>query len=70
MQEDFAEDAIEFAHRNVTVYIPPDNDQTESSSEQDEGAMKPGPSEKKFLERAGAAAAIATTQAAEDTKTT
>jgi len=70
MQEAFAEEAIEFAHRNVTVYIPSDTDQTESSGEPDKGAMTPGPSDKKFLETAGAAAVIATAQADEDAKTT
>jgi len=69
MQEAFAEEAIEFAHRNVTVYIPSDTDQTESSGEPDKGAMTPGPSDKKFLETAGAAAVIATAQADEDAKT-
>ncbi|MGD1975178.1 MAG: mechanosensitive ion channel family protein, partial [Desulfobacterales bacterium] len=34
MQEAFAEEGIEFAHRNVTVYIPPDDDERESSGEQ------------------------------------
>jgi hypothetical protein len=70
MQEAFAEEGIEFAHRNVTVYIPPDDDERESSGEQDKGAMTPGPSDKKFLEKAAAAAAIATAQADEDAKTT
>ena len=69
MQEAFAEEGIEFAHRNVTVYIPPDSDETESSGKQDEDAMTPGASKRKLLERVGAAAALATTQADEDAKT-
>ena len=52
MQEAFAEEGIEFAHRNVTVYIPSDTDETESSEEQDEGAMTTGTSDKK-LDREG-----------------
>jgi small-conductance mechanosensitive channel len=68
MQEAFAEEGIEFAHRNVTVYIPSDTDETASSEEQDEGAMTTGTSDKNLIEKAGAAAAIAVTQAEEDTK--
>jgi small-conductance mechanosensitive channel len=70
MQEAFAEEGVEFAHRNVTVYIPPDNDETESSGEPDKGAVTPGTSDKKLIEKVGAAAAIATAQADEDAKTT
>jgi small-conductance mechanosensitive channel len=70
MQEAFAEEGIEFAHRNVTVYIPSDTDETESSEEQDKGAMKTGTADKKLIERAGAAAVIATAQTDEDAKKT
>ena len=70
MQEAFAEEGIEFAHRNVTVYIPPDADETEPSKEQDQGAMTPGPADKKLIETVGAAAAIAVAQADEAAKTT
>jgi small-conductance mechanosensitive channel len=51
MQEEFQENGIEFAHRNVTVYLPPG----ESGAAPD----------KKFLE-AGAAAAAAAQQAEEE----
>jgi len=68
MQEAFAEEGIEFAHRNVTVYIPPDTDETESSEEPDDGAMKTGTADKKLIEKAGAAGVIATAQADEDAK--
>jgi hypothetical protein len=51
MQEAFRENGIEFAHRNVTVYLPP--------GEAD------GPPDKKILE-AGAAAAAAAQQAEEE----
>jgi small-conductance mechanosensitive channel len=53
MQEAFRENGIEFAHRNVTVYLPPDQSQT-ADHEVD----------KKLLEAGAAAAAAA--QAAEE----
>jgi small-conductance mechanosensitive channel len=68
MQKAFAEEGIEFAHRNVTVYIPPVTDETESGKGQDEGAETTGISDKKLIEKAGAAAAIAAAQADEDAK--
>jgi len=49
MQEAFRENGIEFAHRNVTVYMPPQDDETSTP-------------DKKVIE-AGAAAAVATAQA-------
>ena len=55
IQESFREYGIEFAHRNVTVYLPPG----EEADEHD----------KKVIE-AGAAAAAAAAQADEDAKTT
>jgi small-conductance mechanosensitive channel len=57
MQEAFREEGIEFAHRNVTVYLPPDATQG-SEGETDT-------SKRKALE-AGAAAAAAAVQAEED----
>jgi hypothetical protein len=33
MREAFEEEGIEFAHRNVTVYIPPDTQHDASTSE-------------------------------------
>jgi small-conductance mechanosensitive channel len=69
MQEAFAAEGIEFAHRNVTVYIPSDDDETEPEADLDQTAGKTASSENKSLERAGAAAAIAVTQADEDGKT-
>jgi small-conductance mechanosensitive channel len=68
MQEAFAEEGIEFAHRNVTVYLPSETVETESDQKQDEGPMTTGTSDKKLIEKAGAAAAIATAQADEDAK--
>jgi len=55
IQEQFAEHGIEFAHRNVTVYMPP-------------GEEADAPDNKAIA--AGAAAAAAAAQADEDAKTT
>ncbi len=54
MQEAFSKNGIEFAHRNVTVYLPP--------------GESAGTPDKKAIE-AGAAAAVATEQADTDAKT-
>jgi len=56
MQEAFRENGIEFAHRNVTVYMPPDATDTENNN-----------IGKKVVE-AGAAAALASAQAEEEQK--
>ena len=56
MQEAFRENGIVFAHRNVTVYMPPESTDTET-----------GKIDKKAVE-AGAAAAIASAQAEEEQK--
>jgi small-conductance mechanosensitive channel len=53
IQEQFAEHGIEFAHRNVTVYLPPD----EGDDAPDKNAIA-----------AGAAAAAAAAQADTDAK--
>jgi small-conductance mechanosensitive channel len=55
IQESFRENGIEFAHRNVTVYLPP--------------GEETGEHDKKVIE-AGAAAAAAAAQADIDAKTT
>jgi hypothetical protein len=54
MQEAFRENGIEFAHRNVTVYMPPEATQTENA-QVDQKALG-----------AGAAAAAAAQQAEEE----
>jgi small-conductance mechanosensitive channel len=66
MQKAFAEEGIEFAHRNVTVYIPPATVEKKSGGQQDEGAGTAGTSDKKLIEKAGAAAVIATAQTDDD----
>ncbi len=67
MQEAFKEHGIEFAHRNVTVYIPPEETQTASAGESGEGAVPSEAAAKKRAE-AAAAAAIAAAQADEEGK--
>jgi small-conductance mechanosensitive channel len=66
MQESFRENGIEFAHRNVTVYLPPENKDTGSGegSESDTSAGRPD----KKLAEAAAAAGAAAIQAEEDAK--
>ncbi len=70
MQQLFKENGIEFAHRNVTVYMPPETGQT-ASTEQKAGETETvggsGGSAKPALS-AGAAAALAAIQAEEDQK--
>jgi small-conductance mechanosensitive channel len=56
MQQMFQENGIEFAHRNVTVYIPPETSQAHNM---ENGAQDIDP---KIAEAAGAAAALATSQ--------
>ena len=57
IQERFREEGIEFAHRNVTVYLPPEVSGAASADGQQTG----GKPDKTLLE-AGAAAALASTQ--------
>ncbi|MDB4442144.1 mechanosensitive ion channel [bacterium] len=65
MQESFKENGIEFAHRNVTVYLPPE-DQSQTSGEGQAGAAPAGQPDKKIQEAAAAAAAVI--QAEEEAK--
>ena len=68
IQERFRAQGIEFAHRNVTVYLPPEV--TGGADKEDPGADTVSGStlERKVLE-AGAAAAVAASQAEEALKT-
>ncbi len=68
MQEAFAEEGIEFAHRNVTVYMPPETTETEPSGQQGQEAVTGAISERKLTEKAAAAAALTAVQADEDAK--
>ena len=65
MQESFRENGIEFAHRNVTVYLPPDN-QTPGGGEGSEKGVPAGQPDKKEMEAAAAGAAAI--QAEEEAK--
>jgi hypothetical protein len=67
MQQLFKEAGIEFAHRNVTVYMPPETGQT-ASTDQKEGAAETTSGPAKPALSAGAAAALAAIQAEEDEK--
>jgi small-conductance mechanosensitive channel len=62
MQEAFRENGIEFAHRNVTVYLPGQAG-TENDQQQGPEAEKALLPDKKTLESAAAAAALAAEQA-------
>jgi small-conductance mechanosensitive channel len=66
MQEAFAEEGIEFAHRNVTVYMPPETDETEAGGQPDKQAEADGIPGQKLTDKAAAAAAIAVAQAEAD----
>ena len=62
IQERFRAQGIEFAHRNVTVYLPPEVTGTAAEEDQGETPVQGGIMDKKIIE-AGAAAAIAASQA-------
>ena len=70
MKEAFAANGIEFAHRNVTVYLPQDENQAASAEgpgeDKDSAAATTAP-DKKLLEAAAGAAAVAI-QAEEEKK--
>ncbi|MDH3829869.1 MAG: mechanosensitive ion channel, partial [Desulfobacterales bacterium] len=70
MKEAFAENGIEFAHRNVTVYLPQEENQAASGEGQGEDKDSAAPAaapDKRLLEAAAGAAATAF-QAEEDKK--
>ena len=67
MQQLFKENGIEFAHRNVTVYMPPGTGQT-ASTEQKAGATDTAAGSGNPALSAGAAAALAAIQEEEDQK--
>ncbi len=61
IQEKFRAEGIEFAHRNVTVYLPTDDDSASDDAGQ-AGSSETGPNVHKKLLEAGAAAAAAASQ--------
>ncbi|MCG6919378.1 MAG: mechanosensitive ion channel [Deltaproteobacteria bacterium] len=65
IQEAFRKEGIEFAHRNVTVYIPPETTARDSKEERESKDESPTPTDKRKLE-AAAAAALAIAQEEEE----
>jgi len=69
VQEAFREAGIEFAHRNVTVYLPQDESSAETEKEDADKDTPPAEAQdKKTLEQAAAAAALAVIQEEEEKK--
>jgi len=66
MQEAFQKAGIEFAHRNVTVYMPPENAEKGPGGQPDPEAAPGDTSDQKLTDKAAAAAAIAVAQAEAD----
>jgi hypothetical protein len=66
MQEAFRENGVEFAHKNVTVYLPPKESEPGDDESQCKETDQPPSSDPKFLEAAAAAAALAAAQEEED----
>jgi small-conductance mechanosensitive channel len=67
IQESFQEHGIEFAHRNVTVYLPPEVSGAATGEDQGDGNVPAGKLDQKLIE-AGAAAAVAASQEEEAQK--
>ncbi|MCK5656807.1 MAG: mechanosensitive ion channel family protein, partial [Deltaproteobacteria bacterium] len=67
VQEAFREAGIEFAHRNVTVYLPPETESAESK-EESESKDKPATAVDQKRREAAAAAALAVIQEEEEKK--
>jgi small-conductance mechanosensitive channel len=65
VQEAFREAGIEFAHRNVTVYLPPDTS-PEKSEQEKESKDKPSTAVNEKMREAAAAAALAIAQEEEE----
>ncbi len=66
MQEAFAEAGIEFAHRNVTVYMPPETTEEAAGEQPNQDAKTGDTPGQKLTGKAAAAAAIAVAQAEAD----
>ena len=66
MQEAFKEEGIEFAHRNVTVYMPPETSVQADAQGLDEQQQKDKNAKDEIQRQAAAAAALATIQAEEE----
>jgi hypothetical protein len=68
MQEAFKEEGIEFAHRNVTVYLPPEEGTTATAPEAAEKQPDDAKTKSETQRQAAAAAALAVIQAEEEEK--
>ena len=68
MQEAFKEEGIEFAHRNVTVYMPPDTGSEATEQPAGEGQQGDAKADGNIRRQASAAAALAAIQAEEAEK--
>ena len=68
MQEAFREEGIEFAHRNVTVYIPPETKSKAATQPAGEVQQEGSKSDSDIQRQAAAAAALAAIQAEEAEK--
>jgi small-conductance mechanosensitive channel len=66
MQEAFKEEGIEFAHRNVTVYMPPETSGQADTQGLDEQQQKDKNANDEIQRKAPAAAALAAIQAEEE----
>ena len=66
MQEAFKEEGIEFAHRNVTVYMPPEPDSNASEQVPGETQQDEAKANSEVQRQAAAAAALAGIQAEEE----
>ena len=68
MQEAFKEEGIEFAHRNVTVYMPPDTGSEATEQPAGEDRQGDAKADSNIRRQASAAAALAAIQAEEAEK--
>jgi small-conductance mechanosensitive channel len=66
MQEAFREEGIEFAHRNVTVYLPPESGSTPAAQAAGESQQNDVTADSEIQRQAAAAAALAAIQAEEE----
>ena len=66
MQEAFKEEGIEFAHRNVTVYMPPEKGSEDTGQAAGENQQGDAKADGDLQRQAAAAAALALIQAEEE----
>jgi len=66
MQEAFRDEGIEFAHRNVTVYLPPEQGHMATEQPEGEDRQDDAKADGEIQRQAAAAAALAIIQAEEE----